>query len=85
MNKATLTSVVVGAVFVLPLLGLVSLYQTAFSLWMCAHPVHQSLEWQHRFYLRLATTLVIGLVWLVSLIWIIRQRKEPSQGSGRGN
>jgi hypothetical protein len=81
MKRSTLTSIVVGALFVLPLLGLVSLYQTAYSLWMCAHPVHQSLEWEHRFYLRFATTVVIGLAWLVSLIWLIRQRKK--QGSQR--
>jgi hypothetical protein len=75
MNRTNLALV---AIFGLPIVGLISLYQTAFSLWMCAHPVYQSLEWQHRFYLRLATTVVIVLAWLASLIWLIRQRKKSN-------
>src|SRR5262245_9869895 len=55
--------------------GMVSLYQTLFSLWMTAHPLYHSPAWQHRFYLRLTTTVIIGIVWLASIItWLQRRR-----------
>jgi hypothetical protein len=63
------------AVCILPLAGLVSLYQTLFTLWMCAHPVYQSQEWQTRFYIRLSTTVVIVALWLFADIWLLRRRR----------
>jgi hypothetical protein len=60
----------------LPWIGAVSAYQTLFSLWMCAHPVYQSVEWQHRFYLRLITTIIIGVLWLACVIWLVLKKRR---------
>jgi hypothetical protein len=63
------------AVCLLPLVGLVSLYQTLFCLWMCAHPAYQSPEWKTRFYIRLSTTVVIGILWLLAGLWLLKRRR----------
>jgi hypothetical protein len=79
ISEVKRTTLALVAAFGLPLFGLVSLYQALFSLWMCAHPLYQSPEWQHRFYLRFATTVVVGVAWLATVIWLIRQRRKKPE------
>jgi hypothetical protein len=67
------------AMFVLVLLtlaGLASVYQMLFAVWMTAYPYANTSEWRARLYVRLAITIVLGLVWTVLAIWIFRQRRK---------
>jgi hypothetical protein len=73
MNRTLVGRIAIG---ILSVGALVSLYQTLFSWWMCAHPVYRSVEWQNRFYLRVVTTAVIGAVWLLSVISMMRKRRQ---------
>jgi hypothetical protein len=43
-------------------------------------PVANANEWQTRLYIRLATTIVIGLVWGVLALWLLRQRQRGGSG-----
>jgi len=54
--------------------GLVSLYQVLFDAWMTAYPFADPNEWRTRFYIRLATTIVIGLIWGSLAVWLLRQK-----------
>jgi len=56
--------------------GLVSLYQVLFDAWMTAYPFANANEWRTRFYIRLATTIVIGLFWGTLATWLYRQRRR---------
>jgi len=56
--------------------GLVSLYQVLFDAWMTAYPFANTSEWRTRFYIRLATTIVIGLFWGTLATWLYRQRRR---------
>lgn len=49
----------------LPLGGLVTLYQVAYCIWMCSHPVYVSPEWKIRLVVRLTTLLVMFVLWLL--------------------
>jgi hypothetical protein len=56
--------------------GLVSLYQLCFDVWMTAYPLANANEWRTRLYIRLATTIVIGLFWGTLAVWLSRQRRQ---------
>jgi len=56
--------------------GLVSIYQVLFDVWMTAYPYADSHLWTHRLWIRLGTTVVIGTLWTVVLIWLIRVRRR---------
>jgi hypothetical protein len=73
MKRTTAPAITIS---VLTIAGFVSLYQTAFCLWMTAHPLYRSPEWQARFYLRFGTTVVIGLAWVCSILWLRRRRRR---------
>jgi hypothetical protein len=73
MKRAILAAI---AICILSLGGAISLYQTLFCLWMCSHPIYQSSEWQTRFYIRLSTTAVIGLLLLLLFRWLLKQRRR---------
>jgi hypothetical protein len=64
------------ALVVLTIGGAVSLYQTLFCLWMCAHPLYQSAAWIARFYYRLATTTVVAALWMFVAVWLLRHRRN---------
>jgi ligand-binding SRPBCC domain-containing protein len=66
-----------AAFWILPILGVVSAYQLAFCCWMCAYHTDQPAlsEWQHRLYIRLATTLAVGIAWISVGIRIHMNRK----------
>jgi hypothetical protein len=73
MKRTILPTIAIG---VLTLAGFVSAYQTAFDYWMTAHPVYRSPQWRELFYIRFATTVAIGVAWLLSVVWLIRRRRE---------
>ncbi len=56
--------------------GLVSLYQVLFDAWMTAYPFADPDEWRTRFYIRLATTIVIALFWGGLAVWLFRQERQ---------
>jgi len=70
------------ALVLLTLAGLISLYQVLFDVWMTAYPFASANEWHALLYIRLATAIVIGLLWSVLVGWLYRQRRQQS-GSGR--
>jgi hypothetical protein len=55
--------------------GLFSLYQVLFDVWMTAYPYANTSEWRARLYLRLATTVVIGISWCALAVWLFRHRR----------
>ena len=59
--------------------GLISLYQVLFDAWMTAYPFADPDEWRTRFYIRLATIIVIGLLWIVLAVWLYRQRRQDRE------
>lgn len=52
--------------------GIVSVYYLLFSIWMSAHPLYDSDAWHTRYYERLAITALDGLVWIGSILWLLR-------------
>jgi hypothetical protein len=81
MNRTTLAKV---TVCVLTVAGAISVYQTLFCLWMSSHPLYHSPEWTTRFYIRLSTTIVVAVLWLLVGIWLLKHRSrsmEPTVGS----
>jgi hypothetical protein len=58
--------------------GLVSAYQTLFDLWMTAYPYADASVWAGRLYLRLATTIIIAILWTALAVWLWRQRRNKS-------
>lgn len=77
-----LTSRSMGVAFgLLTVGGMVSLYRLLFAVWMTAYPFVDLAEWHTRFYMRLATTLVIGLFWSVLAVWLYRHRKRGIDGT----
>jgi len=73
----------ISALLVLALLGMVSLYQTLYDLWMCAHPVYKSIEWQELLYVHVAITLLIASLWLLTVwrLFMQRNRTNPPKSS----
>jgi len=64
------------ALALLTLGGLISLYQVLFDAWMTAYAFANANEWRMRFYIRLATTIVIALFWCTLAVWLYRQRRR---------
>ena len=62
--------------------GLFTLYQVCFDVWMTAYPFANANEWRTRFYIRLATTIVIALFWGVLAAWLYRQRRHGGAHEG---
>jgi hypothetical protein len=61
------------SIFVLSTLaGIVSVYYLLFSIWMSAHPRYDSAAWHIRVYERFGITVLDGLIWLGSVIWLWR-------------
>jgi hypothetical protein len=52
--------------------GAISAYQALFSLWMTAYPKADINFWRPHFYLRLAQTTLVGILWILSAAWLIR-------------
>jgi uncharacterized membrane protein len=52
--------------------GMLSVYQLLFSIWMTANPRYDSDAWHTRFYERLAITVLDGLIWVGSIVWLVR-------------
>jgi hypothetical protein len=69
-----------AALVLLSVLGLLSVYQLLFDLWMTAYPYADERIWQGRLVIRVATTLVIATVWTALLVWFIKNLR-----SGRTN
>jgi hypothetical protein len=70
---------IVWATFTLLTLGgLLSLYRLLFALWMTAYPYVNLNDWRTRFYVRLAITVVIGVVWSALAVWLFRHRRADA-------
>jgi hypothetical protein len=69
---------------ILTLAGLLSIYQTLFDLWMTAYPYATTGDWATRFYVRLATTIVIGVLWTTIVVWLVRQKHGAADRSKNG-
>jgi uncharacterized membrane protein len=52
--------------------GMIAVYFLLFSIWMTAHPLYDSAAWHTRFYERLAVTALDGLIWICSIVWLVR-------------
>jgi hypothetical protein len=63
------------ALFILTMGGLFTLYQVLFDIWMTAYPFANTTEWRTRLYIRLATIIVIGLIWSTIVAWLFRHRR----------
>ncbi len=61
------------ALVVLTMGGLMSAFQTMLTAWMPSYPSTNAAEWQVRFYIELAITLVLGIGWLIDAIWLVRE------------
>ncbi len=71
MPKATAWSLLVLST----LGGMASVYYLLFSIWMTAHPLYDSQAWLLRVYERFGVTALNALIWLGSIIWLLRVRK----------
>jgi heme/copper-type cytochrome/quinol oxidase subunit 2 len=64
------------ALVLLTLGEMVSVYQVLFCAWMTAYQPASASEWRARFYVRLTTSVLIGLLWIALVVWLIRQRRK---------
>jgi hypothetical protein len=48
----------------------------AFDLWMTAYPFATANEWRTQLYIRLATAVMIGVLWSSLAVWLFRQRRR---------
>ncbi len=70
------------ALFILTMGSLFTLYQMLFDIWMTAYPFANPTEWRTRLYIRLATIIVIGLIWSTIAAWLFRNGRRV-QGVGK--
>jgi predicted lysophospholipase L1 biosynthesis ABC-type transport system permease subunit len=73
-----LRSNVVWASFTLVILtlsGLFTVYEAMFAVWMTAYPYANASQWRPRVYLWLLTTIVIGVLCGVLVVWLVRRRR----------
>ena len=63
------------ALFLLTMGGLFTLFQVLFDAWMTAYPFANTGEWRIRFFIRLATIVVIGVIWSAIVVWLVRHRR----------
>jgi hypothetical protein len=61
------------ALVILTMGGLMSAFQTMLTGWMTFDPNTNAAEWQVRYYVELAITLVLGICWLIDAIWLVRE------------
>jgi hypothetical protein len=71
--KTAVGNIGVLVIAVLAAAVVISTYQTLFCLWMVAHPVYASPEWETRLTIRFFTTLVFGGL----LIFFLLRRRRP--------
>jgi hypothetical protein len=71
-SKIMWASITLGVV---TLGGFFSLYQVLFDVWMTAYPYANTSEWRTRLYIRLTTTIVIGIFWSALAVWLVRHRR----------
>ena len=64
------------ALFILTMGGLLTLYQVLFDVWMTAYPFANTNEWRTRLYIRVATFILIGVIWSSLVAWLVRQRRS---------
>lgn len=64
------------ALFILTMGGLFTLYELLFDAWMTAYPFANTREWRIRFFIRLVTIFVIGVVWSAIVAWLFRHRRR---------
>lgn len=64
------------ALFILTMGGLFTLFQVLFDAWMTAYPFANTSEWRIRFFIRLATIVVIGVIWSAIVAWLFRRRRR---------
>lgn len=64
------------ALFILTMGGLFTLFQVCFDVWMTAYPFANTSEWRMRLYIRLATIVVIGVIWSTIVAWLFRHRQR---------
>jgi len=63
------------ALFLLTMGGLFTLFQVLFDAWMTAYPFANTGEWRIRFFIRLATIVVIGVIWSAIVVWLVRHTR----------
>ena len=68
----------------LTIAGLISLYQVAFDVWMTAYPYANTDVWKQRLCVRLITTVVIGALWIIVVVWLIRARRRGHSRATNG-
>ena len=64
------------ALFILTMGGLFTIFQVLFDAWMTAYPFANTSEWRIRLYIRLATIILIGVVWSTIVAWLFRHRRR---------
>ena len=64
------------ALFILTMGGLLTLYQVLFDVWMTVYPFANTNEWRTRLYIRVATFILIGVIWSSLVAWLVRQRRS---------
>lgn len=52
--------------------GPISAYWLLFAIWMTAHPLYDSEAWRMRVYQGFAITVLDGVVWVGSIVWLFR-------------
>ncbi len=77
-SKFLLRSVLLG---LLTLLGFVSIYQALFCAWMTAYSVANAAAWRGRFYVWLAATAIVSLLWSGLLVSIVRHTRRNGQAT----
>ena len=69
------------ALCILTMGGLFTLYQVLFDAWMTAYPFANTGEWRIRFFIRLATIVVISVIWSAIVSWLFRQRRRVERAA----
>ena len=57
------------------LAGVISIYWLLFAMWMLAHPLYDSQAWHIRVYERFGIAILDGLIWVGSILWLLRTAK----------
>jgi hypothetical protein len=65
--------------------GMLSVYQLLFAIWMTANPRYDSDAWHTRFYERLAITVLDGLIWVGSILWLLRLARNDGKMASHEN
>jgi predicted unusual protein kinase regulating ubiquinone biosynthesis (AarF/ABC1/UbiB family) len=84
MSSAAKKNLAAVLLILLTVAGLISLYQVAFDVWMTAYPYANADIWKQRLWVRLITTVVIAVLWVVTLTWLLRARRRGHSGTANG-